>query len=81
MSEHSRLLEGVKSASWQEHSAGRELRNQLFDQITPILSLSDDIRDPSVRLVIQAYCLDMVTTLEDLIACYELDGYPASVEC
>lgn len=71
----------MQDAGWARHSAGRELRDRLFDQITPVLNLSESIQEPSTRLVIQAYCLDMISTLEDVISSYELDKYPACIEC
>ena len=67
--------------TWSEHSAGRELRERLFDQITPVLHMTECIPDASTRLVIQAYCLDMVSALEEVIARYELDNFPGSIQC
>jgi len=80
MSDVTGLVEQQRRTGWGKWSAGRVLRDSLFTQITPVLHMSDCIEDTSVRLVIQAYCLDLVSSLEEVIQHYELDRYPASVE-
>jgi len=54
-------------------SAGGALRHEIFNKITPILLQSDGIHDSNTRLTIQACCLDVVTSLEEVIERYRLD--------
>ena len=59
-------------------SAGGMLRHQIFNKIAPILLESNEIKDSNVRLLIQACCLDVVTSLEDVIHEYQLDEHLAA---
>jgi len=59
-------------------TAGGKLRHQIFNKITPILLESNEIKDSNVRLLIQACCLDVVTSLEDVIREYSLDDHKAA---
>lgn len=54
-------------------SVGNVLRRKLFNKIAPIITESDCIADSSTRLTIQANCLDIVASVEDLIEEFELD--------
>lgn len=54
-------------------SLGNALRHSLFNKITPIMLSSDLIRESGTRLMIQSHCLEMVSSVEDLIDQYGLD--------
>lgn len=56
-----------------DRSVGAEMRDRLFNKITPILLGCDQIVDSTVRMMIQSHCLDMVTTVEELIEEFGLD--------
>jgi hypothetical protein len=55
-------------------TAGRALRNELLNKLTPVLELSDSIKDSGTRLMIQASCLDALISLEEIIEAFELDA-------
>lgn len=81
MGDHLRqTVRGKTAEGWKNWSAGKVLRDSLFAQITPMLTMSNCIADSRMRLEIQARCLDLVTAVEDIIERYELDDFPASVE-
>lgn len=61
-------------------TAGGMLRHQIFNKITPILLESNEIKDSNIRLLIQACCLDVVTSLEDVIKDYNLDEKAAPTQ-
>jgi hypothetical protein len=54
-------------------SAGGALRHEILNKITPILLECNSIPDSNKRLLIQACCLDVVTSLEDVIKHFGLD--------
>ena len=54
-------------------SAGGALRHQVFNTITPLLLESNSIDNSNTRLLVQAYCLDVVTIVEEVIEQYQLD--------
>ena len=60
------------------HSAGGALRHEILNKITPILAECNVIGESGIGLLIQAYCLDVVTGLEDVIQAYGLDDYQLS---
>ena len=60
-------------AQKEANSAGGMLRQHILDKIQPILHESNAIENSNSRLLIQACCLDVVTSLEDLIEDYKLD--------
>ncbi|MCB0311392.1 MAG: hypothetical protein KDD42_09160 [Bdellovibrionales bacterium] len=61
-------------------SAGGALRNEIFNRITPLLLESNGIGNSSTRLMVQACCLDVVTTVEEVIERYKLDQFYAVKE-
>lgn len=52
---------------------GAALRERLFDRLSPLLSSTDAISDSTTRLLLQAYCLDLVAEVEDVIGSLALD--------
>ncbi|MBN8548281.1 MAG: hypothetical protein J0M12_03075 [Deltaproteobacteria bacterium] len=52
---------------------GHALRHDLYAKVEAILSNSDQISDSNTRLLIQASCLDVISTLEDVIQRFGLD--------
>ena len=72
--------EGVVKVPGEDITAGGMLRHQVFNKITPILLESNSIRDSNSRLLIQACCLDVVTSLEDVIKDYNLDEHKVSAK-
>jgi hypothetical protein len=75
------VIPETKEDLWTGLSAGRVLRHELLNKITPVLLLTDSVEDTSTRLMMQASCLDMVAALEEVIKQYELDMFPSSVAC
>ena len=57
----------------QDLTAGHALRHKLFNILTPIMLGSDQVSDAATRLMIQACCKQMVSTVESLIEVYDLD--------
>ncbi|MBX7145131.1 MAG: hypothetical protein K1X79_11820 [Oligoflexia bacterium] len=53
---------------------GRTLRKELYGKMTDILERSEGIADSGTRLSIQACCLDVISSLEDMIADLGLDS-------
>lgn len=66
-------LDGKENRLSKVLSVGTVLRRELFTKITPIISESDLIADSSTRMTIQANCLDIVASVEELIEQFELD--------
>ena len=73
MPNDSRALKATGSAAYDVLSAGGALRHEVFNTITPLLLESNGIGNSNTRLMVQAYCLDVVTTVEDVIKRYDLD--------
>ncbi len=71
---NAKLKEIAPISRQEEESAGKVLRNELYNRLTPLLLLSDAVSDSSTRLLLQASCLDMVSSVEDLISRLELDS-------
>ncbi|NLF25375.1 MAG: hypothetical protein GX589_06920 [Deltaproteobacteria bacterium] len=65
---------GNQSSFVEGCNAGEALRRKILGKVTSILAESDSIEDSSRRLLIQANCLDLVTSLEDIIQSYGLDA-------
>jgi hypothetical protein len=69
-------LEVVGSeASAVKNPIAKILRAEIASKIAPILQECDRIMESNSRLMIQAYCLDVVTGVEDVIRAYQLEDH------
>jgi len=55
-------------------SVGTSVREKLLEQIRSLLAISETVRDSNTRLLLQAQCLDLVSSVEELIERHELDA-------
>ncbi len=62
-------------------SLGSALREEIVNKVSSLLHESESISSNNTRLMVQACCLDVVTSLEDLIVKYNLDAVHARTTC
>jgi len=65
---------GFDGRNGEALSVGTSVREKLLEQIRSLLAISETVRDSNTRLLLQAQCLDLVSSVEELIERHELDS-------
>ena len=65
--------QGISSKTARSASLGKTLRQELLGKAASALSGCDHIDDTCLRLTMQAHLIDMIASVEDVIAMYGLD--------
>jgi|GEM_PF-5351329 len=70
----SRLNQNSSNQNGGVPSVGSRVRARLLEQVESMLAISEKVSDTGIRLLLQAHCLDLVSSIEELIEQYELDS-------
>jgi hypothetical protein len=69
----------MKTTPLQIHtSAADALRESVVERIASAIEVVNTISDSSTRLVLQATCLDLLSSVEEVIGLFDLEVQPVS---
>jgi hypothetical protein len=67
-------MEIISQPVLSQSSAAHALREEVVDRIAAVIDVVNNISDSSIRLPLQATCLDLITSVEEVISAFRLEA-------